>query len=61
MVRNSTADIANPPKIVQIYDNLPEGDPQNLPEENNSNSEEPIGIARTLCPSEINFFMASVS
>ncbi len=42
MVRNSTADIANPPKIVQIYDNLPEGDPQNLPEENNSNSEEPI-------------------
>ena len=42
MVKNSTVDMENPPKIVQIYDNLPEGDPQNLPEENNSNSEEPI-------------------
>ena len=38
MVKNSTADMANPPKIVRVYDSLPEGDSQDLPEENNSNS-----------------------
>ena len=42
MVKNSTADMANPPKIVRVYDSLPEGDSQDLPEENNSNSEQSI-------------------
>ena len=42
MVKNSTADMANPPKIVRVYDSLPEGDPQELPKEIISTPDDPI-------------------
>ena len=42
MVKNSTVDMANPPKIVRVYDSLPEGDPQELPKEIISTPDDPI-------------------